>query len=308
MSCLLIPSRALPHSRPAPGRRTFIARAPIQEQAIRAWATIRYKIAAIRVQSGTVIPNAKKANEQMNIFILTGAGISAESGLGTFRDKDGAWAKFDPMKLATPQGFKHAPHDVHHFYNLRRRDLLTASPNEAHRALARLEEGLAARGGELFLCTQNIDDLHERGGVRRVVHMHGELLKARCGHCGFVAEWQEDLSVELACPDCGRAAGMRPHVVWFEEMPLYMEEIFQALIEADLFVSIGTSGAVYPAAGFVQTAKSAGIRTCEINLDPSENAYVFDERRYGPATELVPIWVDEVLSGASEFRPRRRRA
>lgn len=233
----------------------------------------------------------------MNIFILTGAGISAESGLGTFRDKDGAWAKFDPMKLATPQGFRRAPADVHAFYNMRRRDLKIAQPNEAHRALGRLEAGLAARGGELFLCTQNIDDLHERGGARRVVHMHGELLKARCTHCGLVADWCEDLSVELDCPDCARSGGLRPHVVWFEEMAMYMDEIFEALVEADLFVSIGTSGAVYPAAGFVQTAKSAGICTCEINLDPSENAYVFDERRYGQATELVPAWVDEVLAG-----------
>ena len=241
----------------------------------------------------------------MNIFILTGAGVSAESGLGTFRDKDGAWAKFDPMKLATPQAFRRAPAEVHAFYNMRRRDLQTAQPNEAHRALARLEAGLAEHGGELFVCTQNIDDLHERGGVRRVVHMHGELLKARCTHCGMVAEWRDDLSVELACPDCARTAGLRPHVVWFEEMPMSMEEIFQAIIDADLFVSIGTSGAVYPAAGFVQTAKSAGIRTCEINLDPSENAYVFDERRYGPATDLVPAWVDEVLSG--DFRTARRR-
>ncbi len=238
----------------------------------------------------------------MNIFILTGAGISAESGLGTFRDKDGAWSKFDPMKLATPQGFRRAPDDVHHFYNMRRRDLLTAEPNAAHQALGRLEAGLAERGGELFLCTQNIDNLHERGGVRRVVHMHGELLKARCTHCGLVAEWHEDLAVELPCPDCKRTGGMRPHVVWFEEMPLHMDEIFDALVGAELFVSIGTSGAVYPAAGFVQSAKHAGIRTCEINLDPSENAFVFDERRYGPATELVPLWVDEVLAGGFPAR------
>jgi NAD-dependent deacetylase len=196
-----------------------------------------------------------------------------------------------------PQGFRRAPADVHAFYNMRRRDLKIAQPNEAHRALGRLEAGLAARGGELFLCTQNIDDLHERGGARRVVHMHGELLKARCTHCGLVADWCEDLNVELDCPDCARSGGLRPHVVWFEEMPMYIDEIFEALVEADLFVSIGTSGAVYPAAGFVQTAKSAGICTCEINLDPSENAYVFDERRYGQATELVPAWVDEVLAG-----------
>ncbi|HNN55973.1 MAG TPA: NAD-dependent deacylase [Novosphingobium sp.] len=233
----------------------------------------------------------------MNIFILTGAGISAESGLGTFRDKDGVWAKFDPMKLATPQGFRRAPADVHHFCNLRRRDLNTAQPNEAHRALGRLEAGLAKRGGDLFLCTQNIDDLHERGGVSRVVHMHGELLKARCNHCGLVTEWREDLAVDLPCPDCSRAGGMRPHVVWFEEMPLYMDEIFDALVAADLFVSIGTSGAVYPAAGFVRDARELGKRTLELNLEPSQGSFLFHESRLGPASELVPTWVGEMLGG-----------
>ena len=231
----------------------------------------------------------------MNIFVLTGAGVSAESGLGTFRDTGGIWARFDPMKLATPEGFAANPHAVHEFYNLRRRNMIEAEPNEAHRALARLEAGLTERGGSLYLCTQNIDDLHERAGSAQVAHMHGELLKARCTACGAVSSWREDLARDTPCPACGRAGGMRPHVVWFGEMPLLMDEIGEALEEADLFVAIGTSGSVYPAAGFVSEARSLGIRTCEINLEPSDNARAFDERRYGPASEAVPAWVEAVL-------------
>ncbi len=231
----------------------------------------------------------------MNIFVLTGAGISAESGLGTFRDKDGVWARFDPMKLATPEAFARDPHQVHAFYNARRRGLLQARPNAAHLALARLEVGLAERGN-LFLCTQNIDDLHERAGSRRVVHMHGELLKARCVACQAVVPWRGDLGVDDVCPSCGRSGPLRPHVVWFGEMPLHMDAIHDALHGADLFVAIGTSGSVYPAAGFVAEARAAGVRSCEINLEPSDNARFFDEARYGPATEAVPIWVEAVLA------------
>src|SRR5918995_513710 len=189
----------------------------------------------------------------MNIFVLTGAGVSAESGLGTFRDKSGSgiWAKFDPMKLATPEAFAADPEKVHAFYNKRRRNLIEAEPNPAHFALARLKATLAERGGNLFLCTQNIDDLHERAGSRRVVHMHGELLKARCIWCEAVTEWRGDLGSENTCPSCGRVGGMRPHVVWFGEMPLEMDVIEAGLMGADLFVAIGTSGSVYPAAGFV---------------------------------------------------------
>ena len=175
---------------------------------------------------------------------------------------------------------------------MRRRNLLQAEPNPAHFALARLEAALAERGGHLFLCTQNIDDLHERAGSRRVVHMHGELLKARCIWCEAVTEWRDDLGSEDACPSCGRSSGMRPHVVWFGEMPLSMDVIEAGLMGADLFVAIGTSGSVYPAAGFVAEARAAGIRTCEINLEPSDNARSFDERRYGPASEAVPAWVE----------------
>ena len=220
----------------------------------------------------------------MNIFVLTGAGISAESGLGTFRDKvgTGIWAKFDPMKLATPEAFAADPDKVLDFYNMRRRNLLQAEPNPAHFALARLEVALAQRGDRLFLCTQNIDDL----------------LMARCNRCEAVTEWRDDLGSEDACPSCGRLGGMRPHVVWFGEMPLDMDVIEAGLIGADLFVSIGTSGSVYPAAGFVAEARAAGIRTCEINLERSDNARVFDERRYGPASEAVPAWVESVLNSA----------
>ncbi len=231
-----------------------------------------------------------------NIFILTGAGVSAESGLGTFRDKDGHWARFDPMKLATPEGFAADPRAVLAFYDARRRNLRESAPNAAHHALAKLEVALAERGGELTLVTQNIDDLHERAGSRRVIHMHGELLKARCQSCASVEPWLDDIALDAACPACGRAGAMRPHVVWFGEMPLGMEAIYHALDEADLFVAIGTSGAVYPAAGFVRDAQAMGKRTCEINLEPADNFSLFDEARYGPASETVPAWVEETLA------------
>jgi len=232
----------------------------------------------------------------MNIFVLTGAGISAESGLGTFRDKGGIWARFDPMKLATPEAFAHDPDQVHAFYNARRTNLLAAEPNAAHLALARLEATLMEHGGDLFLCTQNIDDLHERAGSRRVVHMHGELLKARCLRCEAVIPWRDDLGVEVPCSSCGQAGGLRPHVVWFGEMPLEMDSICDALHQADLFVAIGTSGSVYPAAGFVTEARGHGIRTCEVTLGPPENARHFDETYYGPASTAVPAWVEKLLS------------
>jgi NAD-dependent deacetylase len=234
-----------------------------------------------------------------NIFILTGAGISAESGLGTFRDKKGGgiWAKFDPMKLATPEAFARDPETVLAFYDLRRRDLLNATPNAAHVALARLEAALTERGDGLTLVTQNIDDLHERAGSHRVIHMHGELLKARCCACEAVRPWLDDLTVAHACSDCGHLGALRPHVVWFGEMPLAMDLIGRALRKADLFVAIGTSGAVYPAAGFVAEARAYGLRTCEINLEAADNADLFDEQRLGAASETVPAWVEEVLKG-----------
>jgi NAD-dependent deacetylase len=232
-----------------------------------------------------------------NIFVLTGAGVSAESGLGTFRDKkgDGIWAKFDPMKLATPEAFARDPETVLAFYDLRRRNLLNAKPNAAHFALARLEGALAERGDNLTLVTQNIDDLHERAGSASVIHMHGELLKARCGRCEAVRPWVDDLTAGHVCPDCGGAGALRPHVVWFGEMPLDMDLIDRALRESDLFVAIGTSGAVYPAAGFVAEARACGLRTCEINLEAADNADLFDEQRLGRASETVPAWVEELV-------------
>src|SRR5271167_906489 len=194
------------------------------------------------------------------VFVLTGAGISAESGLGTFRDKngEGIWAKFDPMKLATPEAFARDPETVLNFYDLRRRNLLNAKPNAAHFALARLEDALAKRGESLTLVTQNIDDLHERAGSASVIHMHGELLKARCGRCEAVRPWLDDLTISDVCPNCRDAGALRPHVVWFGEMLLDMDLIDRALRESDLFVAIGTSGAVYPAAGFVAEARAYG--------------------------------------------------
>jgi NAD-dependent deacetylase len=227
----------------------------------------------------------------MRVFVLTGAGVSAESGLGTFRDQGGLWARFDPMQLATPEAFARDPERVHAFYNLRRRNLLAAAPNAAHAALGRLS---AALGPDLFLCTQNIDDLHERAGATPV-HMHGELLKARCLRCGAVHRWIEDLGVDVACPACGRAGGLRPDVVWFGEMPYGMDAIEVALAAAELFIAAGTSGAVYPAAGFAAEARSRGIPTLELNLAPSDNARDFDDARYGPATETVPAFVEDLL-------------
>jgi NAD-dependent deacetylase len=181
------------------------------------------------------------------------------------------------------------------FYDLRRRNLLNAKPNAAHFALARLEGALAERGGSLTLVTQNIDDLHERAGSTRVTHMHGELLKARCIVCEAVRPWLDGLTVAHACPNCGRAGALRPHVVWFGEMPLALDLIYRALRRADLFVALGTSGAVYPAAGFVAEARGYGMRTCEINLEAADNADLFDEQRLGAASQTVPKWVEELV-------------
>jgi NAD-dependent deacetylase len=233
----------------------------------------------------------------LNIFLLTGAGISAESGLGTFRDASGIWTRYDLSEVATPEGFARDPAKVRAFYNARRANLAGATPNAAHLALARLQKGLGARGGRLFLCTQNVDDLHEQGGCADVVHMHGQLGVTRCHACGTTWPDTAPLSGETACVHCGETGTARPHVVWFGETPLFLDAIEDALEDSDLFVAIGTSGAVYPAAGFVAQARRLGIRTCELNLEPSDNARAFDERRYGPATQVVSAWVDEVLGG-----------
>lgn len=233
----------------------------------------------------------------MRIFVLTGAGVSAESGLGTFRDADGVWTRFDLTKVATPEGFREDPARVHEFYNLRRANLAKAAPNAAHQALARLQQGLQARGDALYLCTQNVDDLHEQGGATDVVHMHGELRRLRCQACSWSGDWDGDCWPDTACPGCARAGGLRPDIVWFGEMPMHMDEIFEALDASDLFVAIGTSGTVYPAAGFVDHARRKKIRTMEINLEPSDNSRAFRSVRYGPATETVPAWVESVLEG-----------
>ena len=227
-----------------------------------------------------------------NIVILTGAGIGAESGLRTFRADDGLWEDHRVEDVATPQAFRRDPELVQRFYDARRENVLAAEPNAAHRALARLDEEW---DGELLIVTQNIDDLHERAGAKRVLHMHGQALSAWCLACDARHRWTGTLLDGPGCPACGEVA-MRPDIVWFGEMPYEMERIFSALARADLFVSIGTSGAVYPAAGFVQQARSAGARTLELNLDRSQGSQWFDESRLGPASALVPLWVEEVLS------------
>lgn len=228
------------------------------------------------------------------IVILTGAGVSAESGLGTFRDKDGLWTKYDLEEVATPQGFARNPDLVHEFYNARRANLLAAQPNSAHHALARLERDYP---GEVLIVTQNVDDLHERAGSKTLLHMHGELRKICCAHCDYVSIFEGALTKEDPCPQCGRTRSLRPAVVWFGEMPLFMDEIYQKLETCDLFVSIGTSGNVYPAAGFVQHVRTSSLaHTVEINLERSTGANLFAEGRYGQAGALVPAFVDELIN------------
>lgn len=231
-----------------------------------------------------------------NVVVLTGAGLSAELGITTFRDTGGVWAKYDYREVATPEGFERNPKLVHEFYNMRRRDHAMVKPNAAHYALARLE---AEHKGRVTIITQNIDALHEASGSKRLIHMHGELLKALCNHCGSTHVWIEHLSLDTQCPRCGSDQGMRPDVVWFGEMPYQMGEIVKALVEADLFISIGTSGNVYPAAGFVAEASEAGAHTVELNLEPSEGVSYFAEAIHGPATVIVPAYVERLLGGSA---------
>lgn len=233
-------------------------------------------------------------NAIRNIVILTGAGVSAESGIDTFRDGGGLWEQHRVEDVATPDAFARDPDLVQRFYDMRREAIQTRVPNAAHVALGRLD---AEWPGELLIVTQNIDDLHERGGARRVLHMHGEHLNAWCTACDVRSPWRGPLLHRPPCPACG-AEALRPDVVWFGEMPYRMDEIFAALRDADLFVSIGTSGAVYPAAGLVRTARDVGARTLELNLEPSQGSAWFEEARHGPATRLVPEWVEEMLSAA----------
>ncbi len=233
--------------------------------------------------------------EQQRIVILTGAGISKESGLDTFRDRDGIWARVRIEDVATPEAFARDPARVHAFYNHRRDSLLSpeVAPNAAHAALARLE---AEWPGEVLLVTQNIDDLHERAGSMNIIHMHGEILKARCLVCGEVSPWREAMTPESLCPACGAEGTVRVNVVWFGEMPFEMERIYAALADCDLFLSIGTSGNVYPAAGFVAEARGNGhAHTVELNLEPSEGSSLFAEHHHGPASVEVPAYVAKVL-------------
>ena len=226
----------------------------------------------------------------MKVVILTGAGISAESGLPTFRDADGLWEGHDPMVVATPEAFEDDPDLVQRFYDERRAALARVQPNPAHVALARLEQHL---GEDLYLVTQNIDDLHERGGSERVHHLHGRLRAAWCTTCDERHEWTGALGDQPPCPTCG-AETLRPDVVWFGEVPYGMDAVQRALFDCDLFVAIGTSGLVYPAAAFVHYATGAGADTLELNLAPDRVSDFKDVRR-GPATESVPAWVEEVL-------------
>lgn len=224
----------------------------------------------------------------MKLVILTGAGLSAESGLGTFRDTDGLWTQYDLAEVATPEGFAADPVKVQGFYNARRANCRTARPNRAHAALASISDH-----PDVTIITQNVDDLLERAGAQNIIHMHGELTRALCGACGHRWDAPDAMAADDPCPSCG-AAATRPDVVWFGEMPYHMDKCQKALTEADMFVAIGTSAEVYPAAGFVDMAREIGARTIEINLTPSARAGAFDEVVMGPATSAVPNWVDSL--------------
>ncbi len=229
-----------------------------------------------------------------NIVILTGAGVSAESGVATFRDNDGLWENHRIEDVATPEAYAANPELVQNFYNKRRAQLKAVEPNAAHKALGRLQAELP---GKVTIVTQNVDNLHERGGASAVVHMHGELTKIRCRACAEVLDWVEDCTQETPCPSCSRTSTLRPHIVWFGEMPFHMEEIAERLEVCDLFISVGTSGNVYPAAGFVASVAHYGrAHTIEVNLEPSEGASMFAEHRRGKAGELLPLLVEELLS------------
>ncbi|MEZ5536614.1 MAG: Sir2 family NAD+-dependent deacetylase [Thiolinea sp.] len=228
------------------------------------------------------------------IVVLTGAGISAESGIRTFRASDGLWEGHSVDEVATPEGFARNPVLVQQFYNERRAQLNsgTVHPNAAHIALAELE---AAFPGDFLLVTQNVDNLHERSGSKNLIHMHGELNKVFCMRCQHIAEHTTDLQMDDSCTACGSSRALRPYIVWFGEMPLLMDEIYQQLESCDLFISIGTSGHVYPAAGFVETAKRAGAHTVELNLERSLVNHYFDESINGLAGEVVPAYVRQLL-------------
>ena len=229
---------------------------------------------------------------QEHIIILTGAGASAASGIPTFRGPGGFWNNHSVTELATPEGFAANPQLVHDFYNSRRERLSTVSPNPTHFAIAKLQREFA---GRVTLVTQNVDDLHERGGSPEVIHMHGSLLKAWCRACDHRQDWRTGLSLETRCPNCGTIGDMRPDIVWFGEMPYGMEDIFRAMETVTMFISIGTSGEVYPAANFLSEAQNFGARTLEFNLEPSARSAEFDESYMGPAEELLPPFIERLL-------------
>lgn len=225
------------------------------------------------------------------IVILTGSGISAESGLSTFRDKNGIWSKIDYRDVATPEGYARDPQRVLDFYNMRRSVHADVAPNAAHLALARLE---AEHPGEVWVVTQNVDELHERAGTKRLIHMHGEVYKALCQGCGTRHPWREPMTLETACPDCEVKGRLRPDIVWFGETPYQLDRIGALVSSADLFIAIGTSGTVYPAAGLVGLARNA--HTVELNLEPSEGASRFREAIHAKASEVVPAFVRGLLA------------
>lgn len=231
-------------------------------------------------------------SKPQNIVILTGAGISAESGIDTFRAKGGLWETYPVEMVATPEGFAANPALVHEFYNARRNALSVVSPNAAHFALAELEQ---RHSGSLLVVTQNVDNLHSQAGSQNVRHMHGDLLHMICTACDFNGDWSADCDPTIPCPKCGSLGTLRPDIVWFGEVPYHMDEIQSALMACDLFVSIGTSGAVYPAGGFVRLAAAHGAETLELNLEPSEGSAYFSETRLGEAGRIVPEWVAEIL-------------
>jgi NAD-dependent deacetylase len=240
-----------------------------------------------------------RLHAKASIVVLTGAGISAESGLTTFRDSGGLWENQRVEDVATPEAFQRNPLLVHGFYNNRRAQLKAVQPNAAHRALARLE---AEWPSEVLVVTQNVDDLHERAGTRNLIHMHGELTQARCMNCRAVHRWQKNLLPEVSCPSCGRKYVLRPNIVWFGEMPFEMERINQALQDCGMFLAVGTSGVVYPAAGLVEMANPCAF-TVELNLEASAVASSFLEQRLGRATERVPEMVEELLAGLASKSP-----
>ncbi len=238
------------------------------------------------------------SKQHPSIVALTGAGISKESGIDTFRDEGGLWSRVRIEDVATPEAFERDPAGVLAFYDERRRQLASAEvqPNAAHHALVRLEREWPA---SVLVVTQNIDDLHDRAGQKSLLHMHGELSKVRCQSCRQVHVWREDLPLETPCPSCREKSRLRPHIVWFGEIPLEMDRIQEELSTCGIFISIGTSGAVYPAAGFVQYARAhAGAHTVELNLEPSEGSMLFHEHHHGPASEVVPAFVDGLLRDA----------